>query len=253
MAVAQLQCSECSIRYCAICNKSFHTGPLCKRQCCSRKCKDELHKQRIPTPEQKLHHKIAMEKLFSLQRVKGLRKCSDCGKQKKEDGFTKNISKYKNTGLCLECKRKRDSKYFWSNREKCLAYFRNRIKDPVIHEKVLKIQRLSSSKMRIGTDRDKLITPETKCYVCGITQAQHFEKYLRNGHGISLSVHHIDDNGRRSMAMGFKPNNSPNNLMILCSADHKRQHNYERVLSGGYVGNGFKVWKTRRLKENLNK
>jgi len=246
MANNQFRCAECSKKFCIICEKPFYV-PLSedKRKCCSKKCMYVLQSRKKYTPEQKLKHTMVMRKSFLSRRIEGLRKCWKCGLQKPESDFSRKKSNLKNTGLCKKCKRTMSSMDYFKHHEARLKAYRQAMKDPIRHAKIRQTNIISNSKRRTGLNRFETIFPHTQCYVCGITQEDHLEKVkTARGTGIGLSIHHIDNNGRRAMAMGFKPNNSPDNLMILCSADHTRQHNHER----DYTGNGFKVWKTRRKK-----
>jgi hypothetical protein len=205
--------------------------------------KNGFKKGHLLTPQAKLNHKEAARAYWLKYKVDGLRKCTICNKQKEEKLFVaSNISLHKNTGLCLECKRKKDSVWYYKHIKQARKYYRSIMKDPVRYAKNRKQNIIAVSKIRSGLNRLETILPNTRCYVCGITQTEHLEKVKRFGKGLSLSIHHVDNKGRRAMRMGFKPNNAPDNLMILCSADHTRQHNHER----DYTGNGEKIWATRR-------
>lgn len=239
------RCVDCGKKKCIICGNDFSVSPCNdKQQCCSQKCMRVFLKTRELTPEQKLRHDTAMHKVFLSQKVDGLRMCRKCKQQKEENLFAKcGRSKIKNTGLCLKCKRKADHICYFKHIKTRKKTYRKNMQDPIKHAKIRKINTIAVSKRRAGLNRIETILPHTQCYVCGITQAEHLDQVKnRFGNGVSLSIHHIDNKGRRAMAMGFKPNNSPDNLMILCSADHCRQHNHER----DYTGLGFKIWKTRR-------
>jgi len=191
------------------------------------------------------NHKIAVQRYFQSLSIKGLRMCTVCKKRKQENEFSHQVSLFKNTGTCKECKSLRDKEYKIKKSEYLRRKYIENMKNPDFHKRIREINRLAVSKRRIGKDRDKIISLETQCYICGITQKEHLEKMLKkNGKGISLSVHHINNKGRAFMNMGYKPDNSQDNLMILCSACHCRQHNFER----SYVGRGKKTWKTRRAR-----
>jgi predicted HNH restriction endonuclease len=49
-----------------------------------------------------------------------------------------------------------------------------------------------------------------KCENCGSTD--------------SLAIHHLDNNGRRAENEGRKPNNSADNLVVLCAKCHADYH-----------------------------
>lgn len=236
---------------CKCCDKEYYVYKcnIGKSKYCSSKCFHASNKPMLD-PKNRENQKLGMEKYYNSVRVTGKRKCTQCEKQKSESLFSHQKSKFKNTGICKKCKGKTDRKYYKNNREKCLKYFSDRLKDPELHKKVLISQTISTSKKRCGFDRTKVILPNTRCSLCGITQAQHLRKYRKkNGQGISLNIHHIDNNGRVAEAMGLKPNNSPDNLMILCSSCHTRQHNFER----DYTDRGYLIWESRRKNKKINK
>lgn len=52
-----------------------------------------------------------------------------------------------------------------------------------------------------------------KCFICGITQEEHFRKF-----GTDLSIHHIDGKGRNTPKE--LKNNDINNLVALCKSCH---------------------------------
>jgi 5-methylcytosine-specific restriction endonuclease McrA len=45
-----------------------------------------------------------------------------------------------------------------------------------------------------------------------------------------LIIHHIDNRGRKVQNRGEKPNNDPNNLMVLCNGCHTRYHRWGHPL-----------------------
>lgn len=228
------KCKKCSskmyVRQCELEIKKF----------CSRSCFAKYKTGKVFFDKEK--HRKAMKDLVNKDKVKGLRLCSGCKTQKKEKEFSHQKTKYKNTGICKLCKDKRDRAYYRDNREKCLLYFKERVKDKKVYNKVRKINRLSVSKNRCGLDRDKIIKTNTRCEICQITQERHKEKT-----GVSLNIHHKDNKGRTAQSRREKPNNQLDNLQILCSACHTRLHNRER----DYTGRGYKIWESRR--KNLNK
>ena len=125
--------------------------------------------------------------------------------QKSEDGFSRAISKFKNTGLCRECKRVKDKADYRKHRDKRLAQYKKYAE--ANYEKVRKINKLAVNKRRFGIDRNKLITEDSICSNCGMTQEEHLDRY-----SLSLNIHHIDGNGRHaepvfpaiSMSLYFK-------------------------------------------------
>ena len=137
-------------------------------------------------------------------------------------------------------KRERDKRYYWANRERFLEYERKRKKENP--ELVKANNRRAVSKRRFGLNRDEIITDSSYCLGCGISQVEQMELY-----GCSLNIHHIDGCGRRSMRLGQKPNNNPNNLELLCSSCHTRKHNLLR-LNRDYSDPSRmqKAWETRR-------
>ena len=178
---------------------------------------------------------------YNALKVEGLRQCTICLMQKSEDEFSRAISKLKNTGLCRECKRVKDKADYRKHRDKRLAQYKKYAE--ANYEKVRKINKLAVNKRRFGIDRNKLITEDSICSNCGMTQEEHLDRY-----SLSLNIHHIDGNGRHAEKNGMKPNNDPKNLQLLCQSCHTKEHNLKRV-NRTYSSNMYKkIWKTRRAR-----
>ncbi len=224
-------------KQCAQCNDSFSVTPSTQdRVYCSKRC---FYLSRKGSPASQRQRK-GIEDYWASQRNIGLRSCTSCGLQKEEEEFSGQRSKYKNTGTCLDCKRKsgiisqrkhiEERKKYWKER-----YSKNR-------ERVRKVNRLSVSKNRFGIDRDELIADDTQCERCGRTQVENLELT-----GVSLNIHHKDDRGRRAQRLGEEPNNDPSNFEILCSSCHTAESNKARLLSIRSDA-GKKAWATRLLR-----
>lgn len=170
---------------------------------------------------------------------KQLRECTVCKHRKPDVEFSHQKSKYKNTGKCKECKRDCDKKDYYKHREKRLAYWKeHKIKFP---GRLREINRLAVSRHRFGLDRDELIQDSTRCEHCNISQVEHKDLYR-----MSLNIHHKDGWGRKALRLGDPPNNSPDNLMILCSPCHTIEHNTKRINREYKPESSKKAWETRR-------
>lgn len=186
-----------------------------------------------PNPESK------MATYFTAQSVVGQRQCTICLAQKPEDSFSRQRAKYKNTGICKDCKRVKDREDYEKHRQSRLEQVRkHQAENPM---KYRKINRLAVSKMRFGIDRDELIKTNTTCEHCGLTQEKHKTRYK-----VSLNIHHKDGWGRKALKLGKKPNNNPDNLVILCNPCHTIEHNTKRINREYKSSTAKKAWTTRR-------
>lgn len=79
----------------------------------------------------------------------------------------------------------------------------------------------------------------SKCQSCGMTQDEHLEKYNR-----SLTIDHIDGQGRNSET----PNHNPNNLTTLCLPCHGKK---DRVRRKTWLG-GWKRPDRKSAKRDQN-
>ena len=159
-----------------------------------------------------------------LEQSKGRKQMKTCTKCKKE----KTGSHY---SWCVSCNREYHRQYQKSHRE----YFAKqqkkwRKKNPEKRKKILgrwllnrkseyyntleyreykrRIDREYTFKKRFGGLRDFILQRDNgTCSLCGMTREEHREKY-----GKDICVDHIDGNNIYSE----KPNNSPENLRVLC-------------------------------------
>lgn len=159
-----------------------------------------------------------MKHYFTALAVDGERQCTLCLKQKPEELFSRQRSKFKNTGICKDCKKIKDKAYYYKHREKRLAYWDiHREKYP---NRLREINRKAVAKFRFGTDRTSIIKNDSECEHCGMGQEEHLSIF-----NSSLNIHHKDGMGRKAQRLGLKPNNSPDNLQILCVRCHTIEEN----------------------------
>jgi len=157
----------------------------------------------------------------------------------------KSLAKNKNTGLCKTCKSEMDKTYREKNKEKISQYFKKLWQNP---ERRSKNRRFKEIK-RFGLFEGGLTASEylvnKNCEKCGITNEQHKEKF-----GTRLHIHHKDEKGRNFTDKGLEPNNSQENLMIVCNSCHGAVgKNFDRIDSKTRMA---KAWRTRRVKVNKN-
>ena len=171
---------------------------------------------KLPLKDIKPNSKMAT--YFSAQAIDGLRLCTLCLTQKPENEFSRQKSKFKNTGICRDCKKIKDQKDYRKHRHSRLEQVRRHQADDPI--KYREINRLAVSRHRFGVDRGKLISDETSCEHCGITNEEHLATFSQ-----SLHIHHKDGNGRHAQKAGLKPNNDPSNLQVLCVKCHTIEEN----------------------------
>lgn len=169
-------------------------------------------------------HRQSMKDYFTAQSKPGLRECQVCKEKKKEILFIKKKSKYKNTGLCKECKKRKSAEYRSRNPDAFKDYWKKYTAENS-EEFIRERQRKSSAIYRFGVkDKGLLVNDESNCEDCGISNIEH-----KLSIGMSLSIHHKDGQGRKSNRLKQKPNNDRSNLQILCSSCHIRLHNLTRL------------------------
>lgn len=81
---------------------------------------------------------------------------------------------------------------------------------------------------------------DKKCQNCGMTNAQHHERYCER-----LHIHHVENTGRRNIREGREPDHS--RMVILCRSCHVAEDNKNR----DYSGRGKKIWETRRKNSEI--
>jgi hypothetical protein len=83
------------------------------------------------------------------------------------------------------------------------------------YEKLRKRNYKAKSRQRFGVESRKEFIKQrgSSCQNCGDSTKR-------------LLIHHIDNQGRKVQNFGEKPNNLPENLMVLCYACHTRHHRY---------------------------
>lgn len=176
--------------------------------------------------------------------------------QMKQCNICQTTENYYAKGMCRSCyhKQKWHEKYGKDPRRKMMAkinsrkgWLRNRERLSELRKQKRKedpdnvrayfreAQRLYRKRLKDkGTDDNELylyggIKKEVyqrdnyQCCDCYITQAE----YLKKGHG-RLHVHHIDNSGYGKPVA--EKNNDINNLVTLCNACHKREH--QRIAHG---------------------
>ncbi len=135
-------------------------------------------------------------------------KCVICG-----DGFVKSSHKKRPVCNKTTCQNK------WTYRLR-LGYYleKHRAKYWVLkkekHEYLRAINQKAKTRQRFGVDnRNEFIQSRGGlCQNCGS------DRFLR--------IHHIDNNGRKAEMVGKKPNNSPQNLVVLCQGCHVSHHRH---------------------------
>ena len=153
-----------------------------------------------------------------------MRICRTCNLPKEERDFSASIAKIKNTGLCKLCKNKQDREYRKRNPHISKNWWK-KYKDEKGTTEIKKIQKRSQNRFRFGvSDKSEVVNENSRCENCGMTQTDHLEKW-----SLSLNIHHRDGKGRHNNNKGIKPNNSIENLQILCQSCHTRLHNLTRV------------------------
>jgi len=169
-----------------------------------------------------------------------MKKCSKCGEEKELELFP--ISKGYAESWCKECKyeytrkwRKAnrdkvnatDKKWRYNNWEKYLEGQRktyhkhleaNRKKNlEYYHSKSKKLGKCLSTIYRNG-GIEKIKHLGDKCKLCRTKE--------------DLCVHHKDNQGRKNIKQGLKPNNNLNNLQMLCRKCHSSLHAIKRKKYG---------------------
>jgi 5-methylcytosine-specific restriction endonuclease McrA len=146
-----------------------------------------------------------------------MKKCSTCKELKTLDNFhnRKDFIDGKAT-ICKSCKKESDKRYREKNREYLCAYKKEqRLINPMVRIQ----QRKSHEKTRFGFNATEYVQ-DKKCVSCGISNEEHLMRYKER-----LHIDHVNNDGRKNQRMGLKPNNSFENLQVLCRSCHVSKDN----------------------------
>lgn len=140
-------------------------------------------------------------------------KCEICGKEyelRNQHGGRKKTTRHCGSNSC-SAKWNYRLKPNWYTARARKQYW---VEKETSYEKLRKRNYKAKSRQRFGVlNREEFIRQIGECQNCGETQKR-------------LLIHHIDNQGRKVQNSGLKPNNNPDNLMVLCYKCHTSHHRY---------------------------